>query len=558
MNKAINIQPEYLNLDRLLYRRLFRIPEYQRAYSWTLHQRNDLFQDILRAVDKGQDSFHFMAAVVCLVRGNQRLGADTFQVLEVVDGQQRITTLVILLNAIRNVLDENQKLRTELGDLLVKESDDLLLLQTNHDTSHLFGNYLRQGTAPDPSTANTTADREILSAISECTSFVRVWLEGGRDIFDLAAFLKNNLYFLLHQIDDEKAVYTVFEVLNSRGLDVSWFDRLKSILMGLAFELEDVDQAVLIADLHNIWKEIYSVIGLRQGLSTQALRFAATLRMSSAPSRPLGEEDSVATLRDQGKTGKDIREIALWILDVTQACDRIAASERLDAVTRIAQARLVAVAINLRIDISDWEREKLLKHWENVSFRIYGMLKRDARTSVGDYVRLAWSIINRKLTSQHIHEGLRWIGHSYSIDSAVDALREENCYEGWESELRYLLTRYEEHLAQERGTPMAAEEWEKIWLRSPSESIEHVTPQSSGNELRHRLGNLVLLTPRMNSRLQDKTPEAKAEHYRSTGLIIARDLADQIDTAGWSDDSINDRTMKLLDWARDHWADPEA
>ena len=53
---------------------------------------------------------------------------------------------------------------------------------------------------------------------------------------DLVILLKSKLYFILHVIDDEGSVYTVFEVLNSRGLEVDWLDKCKSMLMGIAFE----------------------------------------------------------------------------------------------------------------------------------------------------------------------------------------------------------------------------------------------------------------------------------------------------------------------------------
>jgi len=148
----ITIQPQYLALTKLFDGRLFRIPEYQRAYSWTWHQREDLFGDIQKTYSKGADAGHFMAAVVCLRRGKQVLGTDEFHVIEVVDGQQRLTTLIILLNALKLILDDKvkaeSKLALELSDLLVKaEADELLLLQTNHDSSHHFSNYLRKGIA---------------------------------------------------------------------------------------------------------------------------------------------------------------------------------------------------------------------------------------------------------------------------------------------------------------------------------------------------------------------------------------------------------------------------
>lgn len=94
----ITIQPQYLTLAKLFDGRLFTIPEYQRAYSWTKHQRQDLFDDIEKTHDKGAEAGHCMAAVVGLRRKKQILGTDEFHVMEVVDGQQRLTTLIVLLN----------------------------------------------------------------------------------------------------------------------------------------------------------------------------------------------------------------------------------------------------------------------------------------------------------------------------------------------------------------------------------------------------------------------------------------------------------------------------
>ncbi len=557
----ISIQPQYLPLSRLLEGRLFEIPEYQRAYSWTWHQRADLFSDIEKTHAKGSDAGHFMAAVVCLRRGNRVLGTDEFYVMEVVDGQQRLTTLIVLLNAIKLSLDENDKaqakLSSELSDLLVKpEADELLLLQTNHDSSHYFANYLRKGAAEASDNATTTADREILEAIEDCSDFVKEWKERGDSVLSLAALLKNRLFFLLHEIDEEKAVYTVFEVLNSRGLDVSWIDRLKSILMGAAFELENANQTGIIKDLHTTWRDIYSVIGLRQGLSTEALRFAATLRASSAPSRPLGEQGSVDALRSEADSAKRIRDVANWLLDVTKACDAVLNNVRINAVTRISQARLLATAINLRTDLKPHESQALLALWEKVSFRIYGMLGHDARTRVGDYVRLAWEVVNESLSVKDIAAGITEIGRDFTIEDAVAALRGVNSYEGWEIELRYMMFRYEEYLARQQNQNFSNEQWQKIWMVSPSESIEHIWPKSTApQQHKHRLGNLVLLPPKLNSKLQAMRPKDKVDSYRKTGLLIAGEVGDLIEAHGWNGKTIDAREQALLDWAKTEWAD---
>src|SRR5277367_1804499 len=107
------IQPKFLSLSDLLANRLFRIPQYQRSYSWERKHRHDMFEDI-KALREQPDRRHFMATVVGMSRGRRTIVTDEYSVIEVVDGQQRLTTLVILLKAIQLALQNNP---TEHGKL---------------------------------------------------------------------------------------------------------------------------------------------------------------------------------------------------------------------------------------------------------------------------------------------------------------------------------------------------------------------------------------------------------------------------------------------------------
>jgi len=564
----IDIQPQHVTLDQLLYGRLFRIPQYQRTYSWHRKQRQDLFDDILRTWVAGKERSHFMATVVGLRREKRTIMTKEHQVTEVVDGQQRITTLVLLLKAIAKVLDRSepggQRIGQELDETLVKpDKASLLLLQTNHDSSHYFADYLRTGNHASSESAESLADRELLLAIEDCEKFVADWQSGGNSLEDLVNLLKNRLTFVFHDIGDEALVYTVFEVLNSRGLAVSWFDRLKSMLMAIVFESDTGNKSEIIDEVHRLWTDIYGCVGLRLGLSTESLRFAATLRTPHyPPNRPLSEEDAAELLRKQSQDGPDkVIETTNWLKAVTEAVDRLVADRRRNAVTQIAQARLVAIAVSLRQDLTEDERTDILRRWENVTFRIYGMLSKDARTAVGDYVRLAWRIIQQKLPAAAILEKLSGIGAEFPIAEAVKNLEETNCYEGWQEELRYFFYRYEEHLARKAGQNFNNEQWNRIWQSSAADSIEHIRPQSwwasAGLEPNpdevHRLGNLLILPPRLNSKLGAKSPAEKTDDYRKTGLLIAQEVVDAL--SDWSFDHIEGREESLLAWAKHEWAD---
>lgn len=558
-------RPDYFTLDELLSRRLFRIPHYQRAYSWHRKQRADMFSDIENIKGTPEDNFHFMATVVGLRRESKRIGSDRYNVIEVVDGQQRLTTLVLLLKAIEQKLECSQPDDAQaLQKLLVKGDDlTLILLQTNHDNSHYCSKYLRYGETPAVSDAQTLADKELLSAIHECQSFV---VDKWNDPMELLTIVKNQLHFIFYQITDEASVYTVFETLNDRGLDVSWLDKLKNRLMAVVFEENQGNRDEHIHELHEIWGDIYQTVGLQQGLSTEALRFGATLTSSTPLSKPLGEEGAVRSFTEQvGTSTSETLEVSNWLLKVTKAVDKFLGDMRgsREAVTEIAHARLLAVAILLS-DFSANDKTKLLNEWEKTTFRIFGLLDKDARTGVGNYVRLAREIWNDpELSTNNILNRIKDIGALYHINDLFDQPENTNWYEGRETELRYLLFRYEEHLAEQRGQQFDNEQWRRIWEDSPARSIEHIFPQSKGSQdpLRddqegiyvHRLGNLLLLPPETNSKLGNKDPEEKTSYYRQNGFFSAADVAQTIETQGWGNDQIKEREQRMIAWIREKW-----
>ena len=575
-------QPKLLTFAQLLEKRLFRIPRYQRAYSWQSAQRSDMFKDIENLMFELSDS-HFMATVVGLYQCKVPIGSADYEKIEIVDGQQRLTTLVILLKIIAKKLalllnDPDREILTtekdsewlgirvgiaadgeviqksslerelqELQELLVKSDEvSLVLLQTNHDGSEYFANFLRDGTYPPASEAKTLADRELLTAIHECQRFVERW----ENPMELLRTLKNQLWFIFYQIHKVETVYTTFEVLNNRGLEVSWLERLKNRLMEAAFQADQGNSNEHIDELHEIWGSFYRTVGLREGVDSEALTFAATLR--SSVSKVLNEGDAVDRLIRQigGRVAKTI-EISGWLLKVVNTVNRLYEEMR-QPIIKVQHARLLAVSIMLR-DFPEAEERKLLNLWEKTSFIIFGLYRKDARNEKGNFVRLDCEIQNNlDLSSDDISKKIRRLSANYNFDIDVvhDLLYMANCYNGWEQELRYLLCRYEEHLVKERGQTFSNEQWNRIWQESPSRSIEHISPQSSyrNYDHRHRLGNLLILPPRLNSQLRDKSPELKADDYQRTGLLIAADVAETIKKDGWGQEEIESREGDILGW----------
>ena len=554
-----NVDPKFLTFARLLEKRLFRIPLYQRAYSWKRKERADMFEDIRKLKDRPESS-HFMATIVGLNRDKYTIFTDEYDVIDIVDGQQRLTTLVILLKVIEQELTsllENgdrdahpteARLERELQELLVKPDQlSVILLQTNHDRSQYFVNFLRKGDIPRISSAQTLADRELLAAIYQCRSFVQKW----DNPIELLGLLKNQLWFVFHETHDMKTVYRFFEVLNDRGLPVSWLAKLKSRLMEVVFESDqgNSSDSEYIEELHRIWGAFYGTVGLRERIDTEALTFAATLRSQSKVSKVLNPGDAVDRLMKEVSTSVlTAIDISNWLLKVVNAVNRLQGEMR-HPVTKIRQSRLLAVSIILR-DFPEEEERVLLDLWERISFRIFGLCRKDARTGVGDFVRLARAIQQKTdFSGMNIEDGLHDIGVDYTTDQFLNS----DCYNGWEDELRYVLCRYEEHLAKKRGQTFDNEQWNRIWQESAANSIEHILPQSRVDSWQtslfvHNLGNLLLLPPRLNSKLSDKDPQDKADDYRQTGLLNAGDVATTIDEHGWDQTQIKKRGDEITSW----------
>ncbi|NWA03471.1 DUF262 domain-containing protein [Pseudomonas gingeri] len=554
----MQLNPMHLKVSALLDSRIFRIPEYQRAYSWTKKQRADLFHDIKEAFQSQRE--HFMATVVALARETRTIGTDEFRDVELVDGQQRITTIIILLKAIEKNLKVDSKIdskaKREINELLIKSDEhSLVLLQTNHDSSNIFSNYIRTGET-DRKNSKTIFDNNLISAADECESFVKSW-ESKHGLPDLISTLKNKLSLIYHEIADEATVYRVFEVLNSRGLDVKWIDKLKSQLMALIFEhVEDGTRKDAAHEMQVKWQTIYRVLGQGANLGDEALRFAGTLLMDIQPNRIVSEEDATNQLTQAAGTDlKNIMAVGKHLENVVQAVQHLHQNVRIKAVTRISHARFVAVSIILRA-FDKKTTQLLLNSWEKSTFRIFELGGADTRHKVGEYVRLGYDIINEKLSAEDINHNLQYLSSDYSIKSALKNFDHTNCYNGWTEQLRYVLFRYDEHLSKEAGERLNTGQWNKIWTQDPSNSIEHILPQSSGSSHTHHLGNLCMLPPNVNSSLKDIPPQEKAATYLSCGLkgtaLVGSQLTNQ---PKWDKKAIEKRSKEILAFIQQEWGD---
>lgn len=573
------IEPRYATLQTLFADRVFRIPHYQRFYSWQSKQREDLFSDLKKLADRGNDNHHFMATVVCHRTSEVTpIGAKEYRLYDIVDGQQRLTTLILILKCIELALSDGSEERAELAKTIVKRDGNLILLQTNNANEHIFNAFLREGRRPGREDIRTHADRNLNHAIRECTSFVQGWASQRGGPMSLLRLVQNKLGFVIYDTEDSRVVYSIFEVLNSRGLAVDWLDKCKSVLMGRAFELAESEEAAeaTIGTLQNLWGNIYREIADVAVSGQEIVRVTATLHYGPYQGKPQKADEALELLRAECDAADKPRQIAEKVYDVTKKLVALEKNIFLGPMTRILQARILAVALESAECLSEREREKALSQWERVTFRIFGLHNKDARTKVGDYIRLAAKIANGEEGASRyseIMDALRDLGDDYPVEDAVkEGLENADCYERPDL-CRYVLWRYEEHLARRAGRAATVDEQIRrdVWQLRAVDSIEHIFPQTperggawdgkmergDGKVEEHwrhvdRIGNLILLPIAFNWEAKRAGFDDKKDVYERHNLRMVREVLEENQ---WTLAEIEDREARIVDWAKEEWAD---
>ena len=603
-----DLTAHYITFSDLLTNNLFRIPEYQRPYSWDNRQLDDLFGDIKKAFDNKEP--HFMATVVCLKAEGEKKKVGSNELCEyiIVDGQQRLTTLIILLKAIQINFDQNNKEEREeadklQNDILVRGNGQLILLQTNHDEFKIYDNYLRKGKRPSKEALINEPLKKLNQSFEKCEIFVNEWKTEENNLIDLLAIIKNKLGFIFYKLNNEKTVYTVFEVLNSRGLPVNALDKTKCILMSTIFDKyniggDNADRNAYTNIIKQSWIDIYNIIGIKSINDDEIVRFAGTLLLEEeAPKgKTLALEDALDVFRKLSENNvENSKKITEVLVEVAKYLKQLKEFPLYRFFHSISQVRFLYISLFLNKQLSLEERNEILWFWEKVSFRIYGLMGNDAKKNVGDYIRLGREIYHNNIKNpyeQHdannkynkfnafgikdkIINKLNIIGESAPIKIAANRLKDNNCYESWKDELRYFMFKYDCYLANKETNSLENNQnWKEIFSDSPIDTIEHIFPQTmneywkgkmgQGNKAENyinKIGNLVILPKKLNSECNNQIFFEKRKIYEKALSEIANDVIYEDYSPQnkrqylkeWNKNEIEKREKRLIEVAKKIW-----
>ncbi|WP_338824758.1 hypothetical protein MHOCP_03480 [Moorella humiferrea] len=227
---------EILIKDLLSDKFLFRIPGYQRPFTWNKDNFDDLFEDIKQSMENNEENYFLGSIILQTVEQH----ADGSGLYDVVDGQQRITSLIILLAVIRDFLSKIERdYASQIQSLLYqkeakllgkKEAVRLLVWEKEQD---FFKEHVLQegGTEKSLNSFNalSEAKQNMLTAVNLFKDkFNR---DGNLDeqlLVNMSKYILNNCVFAYVKTDKLTSAFRLFAVLNTRGLPLAASDLLKS------------------------------------------------------------------------------------------------------------------------------------------------------------------------------------------------------------------------------------------------------------------------------------------------------------------------------------------
>lgn len=536
----------------------FVIPEYQRPYAWGAEESLQLLSDLLGALEMGTDEPYFLGSIV-LVK------SPSVARSEIIDGQQRITTLTLLLSLLRDLV-ANDDLRRSIHDLIEKpalEWDNQPArprLTLRPRDNQFFYDYVQ-------TVGNTAKLIELSDNIPETDSqrglrdnakvlhneLVQLSEEQLKDLF---RFIAGRAFLVTVSTPDLNSAYRIFSVMNARGLPLSPQDIFKSQVIGAIDEHEKQQYA-------DRWEHLEESLGRDEfgDLFLYIRAIKARTRGVKSLLQEFPEQVLNAYLPDDGRGF--VREV---LEPYARADIHLLAQDFQGEGPHWEQVNHWLKRLN-QLDNNDWRPPALwalTEHSEDPELLVDFFTKLE---------RLAASMLVRRVytTPRQLRymELLKQLADGLGLEAPAFKLTESERAETRDrlnGEIylathirRYVLLRLDSILANDPG---ASYDHRTI-------TVEHVLPQSPAQDSQwvrdfteeeaatwtHRLGNLLLLNRRANSRAQNFDFDVKKDKYFTSGKGVAvfalttQVLAEPV----WTPDVVERRQEKLVGLLVKEW-----
>ena len=534
------------------------IPSYQRPYAWTADHATALFEDLIAFFQAEQEEGYFLGSIV-LIKAEDNAYA------QVIDGQQRLTTLTILLAAMACANDGED--RDELRPYILepgKKMEGILpkpRLALRERDRAFFAKYIQnlQLAALIDSDASSLDNESQVNIRANARYFVQATAEALPTTEKLRAFvtfLLTRCYLVAVSTASQDSAFRVFSVMNSRGLDLQPTDIIKADTIG-KLKSESERQ-----EYNDKWEEM-EVELTRDGFR-DLFTYLRMIYAKEKAKRILLEEFRTHVLPKNPDPKSFIDDV---LEPFSEALDAIRSASY--SATSHAEEVNYYIKWLSRIDNSDWIPPAMLylKEKRNKPKRVarfFALLERLAaymhicRWNVNDRIEVYAELIN-DIQSGAEPDDMAQFEFTDEDTQAFRQALDGDIYELTPRRRNYLILRLDSFISDGAAT------YDPAIL-----TIEHVLPQTvpATSEWRkwwpdlaerrawvHRIANLVPLNKKKNSSAQNYDFGRKCEIYFSgaknvssyalTSQVMARDQ--------WTPEVVEERQQELLEVLYENW-----
>lgn len=538
----------------------FSIPAYQRPYAWTREQASELLTDLLSFLGDGSESItdanpYFLGSIV-LIKSEDAPEAD------VVDGQQRLTTLTILLAILRSLLSQESAL--EVTKFIYQKgnkfegTDDRYRLKLRKRDEDFFRKHIQDGKSLDALLELDTS--QLTDSQRNIQINARYFLEELQQLAEqrleqFVHYLMTRCFLVVVSTPDLDSAYRIFSILNARGLDLSLTDLLKAEIIGAIVHPSQQEKYT------KIWEEEEEDLG-----RDTFQELFAHIRMIYRKAKL--RETALSEFRNHIKPQEEPRQFIDGVLKpYSDALEIIKAANYQSNDKAANEVNSLLRWLN-KIDNFDWIPPAILYFSQNHHNPTH--LKR----FFADLERLAAGLL---ILRADINERISRYGKLlaaieggtdlYALDSPLQLTSDEsnqiiNTLDGDLYLLKrirlYVLLRLDSDLSKGVASydypvitvehvlpqnPSAGSEWLK-WFPNEKNRVQYV----------HRVGNLALLSRKKNSEAQNYDFSKKKEKYFSRESVAAFALTSQVlHESTWTPAVVDQRQSDSLQSLKKIW-----
>jgi len=600
-------------LQEFFNNRVFRIPDYQRGYAWGRGQLEDFWQDMIR-LPAGRNHYTGQLTLEPVPRScwerwdedNWLIDGRSYKPYYIVDGQQRLTTSVILLKCLIDSVPDNASLAFRTKAELVSA---FLFCTNGVSRAYIFGyekdnpsyDYFKTQILGQVDNGDQGIHTVYTANLLNAKAFFQEQLKGKGygEIEEIFKRVTQRFVFNEYELDRDLDVFVAFETMNNRGKSLSKLELLKNRLIYLStlVRVDEDQQLSLRRNITNAWKTIYEYLGKEVDRPLDDDEFLrAHWIISFNYARDEADQFAVFLLDkhftpDRAASGDlkahEIQQYVDNIQNAVQAWHAIhfphrQGSLREDVVVGIDRLQRIGVGAFAPLMMASLLRGvsaatvDLLMQAERFVFVVRRLCNRKSNTGDVDFYKMAGQLNRGGIdASQAVAAVKQMADRFFSLEKMVTEFRElfENGGEGyyWWSGRQFFLFEYEQHLRKKAGMHGAKINWSDFTnLKRDHVTTEHIYPQTPdpidwpqfeqlNNKERsvvlNSLGNLLALSQSRNSKFSNHSFALKKQdrdgvrgYYNGSYSEIEVAQYDE-----WSPKRVFERGIAMLDFLEEKW-----